>query len=559
MNSQITQLHTAGNSRANTVTPALVDFAWNRNSCKIALVVAVSTALAMSVFGAAKDKPTIKEVVPAVSYPDEATNGFVKLKILGEKFPTSTDELVVRFGKQGKLNLVFDPENQETNTVLANIIDDSEIDLSRVPRIDTYPRMTIQIGKKDDKAAVFSDPFPILVSQVNRDTPLLVAALATVVIVLVLPISLLLFQRKQKGESATYRVGNKTYNIFLQLFLDPETDTYSLSKFQFYAWTAASVFGYTYLTVARSMVQGIFDFAQIPQHLPALILISGSTTAVAQAVTSVRGPKGAGSMQPSFADFITTGGIVAVERLQFFVWTCLGVAAFVFMVLMHDPGAIIDLPQIPKEFLYLMGLSSLGYVGGKAARRPGPVIDDIKASFASLILEMHGRNLSKDASFEVNGEKVTLDLINPSPDIAPQGSLGNISGGDASGIRVIEAEAEQASNLAKVLEFTIKLPKAEWFQKSCQLAIINPDGQRATWPFEYKGMLRLEVRLPEDKAKSSEIIQLLSARGNPQADPNDPSKRFLVFDYAARGSVLELADTLRQRGDQVSVLPMKKP
>jgi len=35
------------------------------------------------------------------------------------------------------------------------------------------------------------------------------------------------------------------------------------------------------------------------------------------------------------------------------------------------------LPQVPESFIPLMGLSSLGYLAGKFARKPGPVIKQI--------------------------------------------------------------------------------------------------------------------------------------------------------------------------------------
>jgi hypothetical protein len=59
------------------------------------------------------------------------------------------------------------------------------------------------------------------------------------------------------------------------------------------------------------------------------------------------------------------------------VWTILGVAAFCLAVLQHTPGAIRDLDKVPDGMMYLMGLSSLGYLGGKMARKPGPIINEM--------------------------------------------------------------------------------------------------------------------------------------------------------------------------------------
>jgi len=92
----------------------------------------------------------------------------------------------------------------------------------------------------------------------------------------------------------------------------------SLSKFQFYAWTAAGVFGYILLTLAQSLVQGRFVFADIPKNLPGIILISAATTATSQGITSVKGAKGAGDIYPSVADFVTTGGLVVARAVPVF-------------------------------------------------------------------------------------------------------------------------------------------------------------------------------------------------------------------------------------------------
>src|SRR5262249_46161313 len=154
----------------------------------------------------------------------------------------------------------------------------------------------------------------------------------------------------------------------------PETNTYSLSKTQFYAWTAAAVFGYIYLTISRSWVQGDLTFANIPANLPGIIAVSATTTAVAVGITSAKGSKGSGELNPSLADLVSSGGVIVAERLQFFVWTIIGVIAFIALTLSIEPGHIKDLPPIPEKFLYLMGISSFGYLGGKLARKPGPVI-----------------------------------------------------------------------------------------------------------------------------------------------------------------------------------------
>jgi hypothetical protein len=166
------------------------------------------------------------------------------------------------------------------------------------------------------------------------------------------------------------------YNVLKVLFLDPETDTYSLSKFQFYCWTAAAAFGYVYLVIGRMLVQGQ-SWPDMPATLPAVIGVGAGTAIGAQLVTNVRGPKGGGGEEANLGDLVTSGGVAAPERVQMFVWTILGVAAFCLSVVQHTPGSIKDLDKVPDGLMYLMGLSSLGYLGGKLARKPGPIINEI--------------------------------------------------------------------------------------------------------------------------------------------------------------------------------------
>jgi hypothetical protein len=160
------------------------------------------------------------------------------------------------------------------------------------------------------------------------------------------------------------------------LFLDPETNTYSLSKLQFYLWTVAALFGYAYLFISHVFVQGL-TWPDVPATLPGIIAVAAGTSIGAQVITVARGSKGAGETEPNVSDFITTGGVVALDRVQMLVWTIFGVGAFIVAALRLTPGLIPELPAIPEHLLYLSGLSSLGYLGGKLARKAGPVINEI--------------------------------------------------------------------------------------------------------------------------------------------------------------------------------------
>jgi hypothetical protein len=169
------------------------------------------------------------------------------------------------------------------------------------------------------------------------------------------------------------------YNVLKILFLDTETNTYSLSKFQFYCWTTAALFGYSYLVISKMLVQRQ-SWPEIPGGLPAIVGIGAGTSVGSMLITGMRGPKGGGPEEPSLGDLVTTGGAAAPERVQMLVWTILGVAAFCYAVLQHTPGAIKELDPVPSGLMYMMGLSAAGYLSGKLVRKSGPVINEINIS-----------------------------------------------------------------------------------------------------------------------------------------------------------------------------------
>jgi hypothetical protein len=161
------------------------------------------------------------------------------------------------------------------------------------------------------------------------------------------------------------------------LFIDKETNTYSLSKLQFYLWTLVAVFGYVYLALSRNLVQYSFGLPALPSGLPGIIGLAGTTAIGAQIVTNINGPKGAGQAKPTLADFVTSGDVVAADRVQFFVWTVIGATGFLLVIANLDPRTLVELPPVPESLLTISGISAFGYLGGKLARDPGPVVAEV--------------------------------------------------------------------------------------------------------------------------------------------------------------------------------------
>lgn len=406
-----------------------------------------------------RDPVKISGVYPAVSYPDKEHFEF---KVLGEGFsPVPEDNALVVEGR----GLVAACPREQTADDCVNVeVSDNghELRFWNIPlrKYQGQLNVRVRVGEK------YSDkPIGVTLARVGKRYPAAIAA------VLLLSLIALLFWMLRRRRRAI--VGGESPGLLSAIFLDTETNTYSLSKFQFYAWTAAALFGYIYLTISRSWVQGDFSFADIPRNLPGIIFISASTTVLAVGIANSKGSKGAGEMHPSLADFISSGGVITAERLQFFVWTILGVCAFIFLTLSIEPGNIHQLPPVPENFLYLMGISSFGYLGGKLARKPGPVISQIEAETGSLTLTIHGSNLSPDASFRIDDADVPAKLLDSAkhPDGRPQ---------------VVTPEDPDQPGFAKVLRLVINTTDPttqEWLTGKHTFTLTNPDGQRASWNF----------------------------------------------------------------------------
>ncbi|MEY2520205.1 MAG: hypothetical protein QOF24_1964 [Verrucomicrobiota bacterium] len=322
---------------------------------------------------------------------------------------------------------------------------------------------------------------------------------AAALLILLIPIFLIRKMIKKQvatensGEAASYSRRNWWEQYLTALFLDRETATYSLSKFQFYIWTAVSVMAYLYLAASRAWVQGVWTFIALPDNLPGIVFISGATGVMAVVATNSRGPKGAGDVHPSLADLVSSGGVVAVERVQFLIWTIIGALMFLFLSLFQTPVDILELPKVPDSFLQLMGISSLGYLGGKFARKAGPILNDVSVKLGTFlpkkkegdaaeptprpatVLTLRGRILSPDADFKITYE--TKDQAATAKEVSLTDHFAPVD------IKVLETDDQTSSQnkTAKKLELTIDQPTLEWLNGATKLLISNPDGQTASW------------------------------------------------------------------------------
>ncbi len=298
--------------------------------------------------------------------------------------------------------------------------------------------------------------------------------------VLVVLISLTYLLAKRAAQTQTPGSGLTPLSVLL---LDPETDTYSLSKFQVLVWTGTFIFTYVYLALCRTFVQWTFDWPPVPKNMPELLGISAGAGVVAAGISSLKGAKGAGGIRPSAADFITTGGIVAGERLQFFIWTLIGALTFLYIVLRINPATLQELPTIPDTFLYLMGFSSAAYLGGKLARKPGPVVKnisvqqvtDLSAGDAEMSILLEGENLAQNATFRIDGELIRAGQLT---------------------VRKKVPEQSQDGFCTK-LEVVIR-QAAKYAEGEHTLTLVNPDGQSADVSFPVSPLTITGVKVAKD-------------------------------------------------------------
>jgi hypothetical protein len=228
------------------------------------------------------------------------------------------------------------------------------------------------------------------------------------------------------------KVGSRRLRLTESFIFDPETNSYSLSKFQLLLFSITFLFGYMYVFLTTLLVQWKFTLPDVPQNIAGLLGLSGGTAIAAAGLTAARGSKGAGLQHPTGADLISNGGVVVGERFQFFVWTIVACAGFVMLLISQDPAKVTGFPQIPDGLLYVMGVSAAGYLGGKATRKPGPIIQSIAIdpkpkleattpatpntpaqpakpdapAFPMLIVQ--GQNLASDGRFFVDGKELPI-------------------------------------------------------------------------------------------------------------------------------------------------------
>lgn len=439
-------------------------------------------------------QPVITSISPTTAiFPGKSGTGSDQklsytFKVIGSGFsPNPSDNHLVLYSpnksEQNQYSQLGEPTvcwkgKQESCLNYKNIIGQSNSSrelLFKGLTIDEYANdikgeigVAIRVGDKT------SNIYKVLISRVEYHTPMWWAMFG----LLILVGAVFSVLRKTRSGSHPYSPSS--------LIIDPETNTYSLSRFQIHLWSAVGILSYLYLFLSKSLAQGSFEVTEIPSGLPNLVITSTATVIAAIGIDNARGGKASGpNIQPAWSDLICTGGNVLPDRVQFLAWTLTGVFVYTMTTLSQNPGVITDLPSIPTSFLQLSGISAAGYLGGKLLRAPGPVITSIdKLSYENkfIILILNGRNLSKDASFEIKNAKKSIKI--------PQElgtELDNQNNDVTKAIIKVVDPMPDSPTMASKLKIEIPCETPEDWDKDKEpysITFKNPDTQLASWEFD---------------------------------------------------------------------------
>lgn len=356
------------------------------------------------------------------------------------------------------------------NRSIANPVHDGKLITVTAPSI-FFPKMVKgQVLINGDALQYKPTESPIFTLRLRSKSEIVVLAFFSIIgIIALLYLSLnqLVYRRMpNQGEHVPK-------NSFPKLLLvEPENQTYSLSRLQFFVWLFILAFAFIYVFLLNAFATGIVAFPDAGS-IATFLFASLATLLGAQATSSIKGAKGANQLEPSASDFITHGGVIALEKIQNIVWTVIIAGSFLFAVIRSDQGLV--LPDIvDKDLLLLMGISGVGYVTGKAFRKPGPIIKKVTViNDGNHELDIDGENFSKDARLFIDSEAWSF---------SPVGSI------------------LPTDEFVKTMKISDARITDKWAHIEHEIIIINSDEQRAPW----KGtpVCNLHLTRPNDATPS---------------------------------------------------------
>jgi len=177
----------------------------------------------------------------------------------------------------------------------------------------------------------------------------------------------------------------------LRDFLKEWDGYYSLSNFQFFSWTMVVVF--TFVTVSWIRIQlGVLEAPAVSGRLLILMGISSVSALAGKSLSQTMykegnqggggNPAGNPGNSKSFWKVLTEDDRPELTRYQMFTWTIIAIFIYLFSLVSVLNGLIqggpftaeelkvaLFLPDVDPTMVGLMGLSQLGYVGGKTVKK----------------------------------------------------------------------------------------------------------------------------------------------------------------------------------------------
>ncbi|HBL29660.1 MAG TPA: hypothetical protein DD490_22730, partial [Acidobacteria bacterium] len=228
--------------------------------------------------------PKITGVFPVTAYPEGKPRQY-SLRIQGEGFARDACDNRISLG--GEAKEICWKGTGCSQGILGEIPQSGLISLSNILLGDhSLDNVGIKVGTRPESTSA------IRLSRVSRQFPVRIALVVSLLI-----IGGVIFA---VGRSNLREIGGQKFGIS-RLFIDAETETYSLSKLQFFIWTLVAVSAYLYLSICTWLVQGKLVFLDVPDGLPGIVMISAATTVAAQWTQSAKGPKGAGGLFPTIS------------------------------------------------------------------------------------------------------------------------------------------------------------------------------------------------------------------------------------------------------------------
>jgi hypothetical protein len=152
--------------------------------------------------------------------------------------------------------------------------------------------------------------------------------------------------------------------VLRTLFIDKDTNTYSLAKVQAFAWTIVIIGTYVYFAVGRGLLIGDFGIPDLSPGLLSLLSISYGGLILSRGISTKIHKNDFAPIPPQWTNLVTEGGAVSITRLQLLGFTISTIAVYLYYVSSTDLFAK-GLPEIPLTLSGLMGISQGGYLGGK--------------------------------------------------------------------------------------------------------------------------------------------------------------------------------------------------